>query len=64
LLDIAASRIDHNPVWAPLGTLQRTLIIHTTCVDPLQLGIMGRNMTASVTAGWLKLERFLIVTSG
>jgi hypothetical protein len=48
-----------------------------TCVDPLQLGIMGRKMTESVASDWrkavtwshyicsdwLNLESFLIVTS-
>jgi hypothetical protein len=48
-----------------------------TCVDSLQLGIMGRNMALSVASDWwklshgrnvrsdwLNLESFLIVTSG
>jgi hypothetical protein len=27
-----------------------------TCVDPLQLGIMGRNMPVSVASDWWKLS--------
>jgi hypothetical protein len=44
--------IDHSPVWSLTRNIAKTLIIHITCVDPLQLGIMGRNMTKSVASDW------------
>jgi hypothetical protein len=44
LLDIAAL------VIIVFGPIAKLLIIHVTCVDPLQLGIMGRNMTVSVVS--------------